>query len=393
MMNKKAILLVCCLSIVQISQAQLGGLKNKLKDKVEEKKTEVQQQVPSSNATSQGTGSSDSRGRSRGGIEVKGLTVDLDYSSQPFLPAITYYDLLNKSNVYFNPTNGQFYFDRMDVAFLPTKKANGDAMKYESYNNTHPPIWMDLVNKTSGKTIGTLYYHANAASAPFSTLELHNRSGFPMSITIIEEGNYECKFMLGGKHFYTFPISISKLSNPDPYAPVKNLVFMDGPWRDAARIEYGTDGNLMFGFYNTHNTTSIVNAAQYETKKLMESTVKVKKGGAVVAVSAVDIPGKKIEARPFTSFNGKWNLEDFPLFKMPLDGNKKNFNKSNLVDGSYEVELTVKDIEKSTFETKNYTFIVSGGEILPSKQADRKTNTDPTTILEQGRKYAYLTKK
>jgi hypothetical protein len=392
-MNKKLILLACFFSIALAADAQFGGFKNKLKEKTDEKKTEVQQQVPSASTTSPSAGSSESRGRSRGGIEVKGQTVDLDYSSQPFPPAVAYYDLLNKSYVYFNPTNGQFYFDGMDVAFLPTKKANGDVMKYESYNNPTPPIWMDLVNKTSGTTIGTLYYHAKATTAPFSQLELHNRSGFPMSITIKEEGNYDCKFMLGGKHFYTFPISISKLSNADPYAAVKNLLFIDGPWRDAARIEYGTDGNLIFGFYNTHKTTKIVNAAQYETKKLMESTVKIKKGGAIVAVSAVDIPGKKIEPRPFTSFNGKWNLEDFPLFKMPLDGNKKNFNKSNLSDGSYEAELIVKDLETNTSETKIYTFTVSGGEILPNKQADRKINTDPTTVLEQGRKYAYLAKK
>jgi hypothetical protein len=396
-MKKILLLPLMILGLTVSMGAQFNSIKNKVKEKTEDKKNEAQQQatqsVPSASANAAATKGDNGGSRGRGGKEVKGLTVDLDYASQPLPPAIAYYDLLSSTYMYYNPTNGNFYFDGMDIGFLPTKKANGEAMQYESYNTTNPPIWMDVVNVTTGNPVGTLYYHASPTVAPFSQMKFENRYAFPKSLTFTEEGNYECKFILGGKHFQTFPFSLKKMSSSDLYAPVKDMLFMDGPWRDAARIEIGTDGNLMFSFYHTHYTTKIQNAAQYETKKLMESTVKIKKGGSLVAVSSVDITGKKNEPRPFSSFNGKWNVEDFPLFKCPLDGNKTNFKVSHLADGTYDAELTIKDLETSKVENKVYTFTVSGGAILPSAMADRKKNTDISTIIEQGRKYIYLQKK
>ncbi len=80
---------------------------------------------------------------------------------------------------------------------------------------------------------------------------------------------------------------VEKQSNPDPYAPVHDFYFLKGPWQDWGRVEFGPDGHFIFNFYLTHQTTTIVNQAQWDAKREYKYLVKLYRDGKMVAAHSL----------------------------------------------------------------------------------------------------------
>jgi hypothetical protein len=184
------ITLLMALCAIQ-THAQFGGLKDKVKEKV---------------------GGSTSTENPRGSRGTPGpnasSNIELDFSSQPFPPAIAWHSLLNNSCVYFNVTNGDFTMNNMLVSFLPQKTATGDVPKYTSASS--PLIKMEVTNMADNKIIETLYYTTASAILPYYKLEQVTRVGYKTHAKLIE-GKYELHFFAGNKQFYTYPFYIQTL--------------------------------------------------------------------------------------------------------------------------------------------------------------------------------------
>ena len=163
--------------------------------------------------------------------KYKASEVELDFSSEPFQPAIVWATLLSESSLYFNVTNGEFKFNNLQASFLPKKTISGQEVKYESYHNVTPLLRMEVWNATANTLLQTMHYSGSLATAPFFDLELIEGYEYKTHVKLTE-GAYECRFWAGTKHFYTFPFQVEKQSNPDPYAPVHDFYFLKGPWSD-----------------------------------------------------------------------------------------------------------------------------------------------------------------
>ncbi len=378
---KLPLLAMLIITLISPTFGQFGKLKSKVQEKVED-----------SNTTNGGDVTNTSIEAEDKDNGVGGLKKNLDFSSQPFPPAVAFYDLLSPSCLYFNPIRGEFKLNSMDVSFLPTKTKSGEEVKYETYNNPKPLIWMDVVNKADAQTIGTLYYGASSVTAPFSQLKLKEGSGYPLSVTITE-GDFDLKFYVGGSHFYTYPISVEKMANSDPYAPVSSLLFLKGQWKDWGRIEINKEGTFIWAFYHSYKTMEIDNSVRYDKKKEFEYKMTLKKGGTTVAICDSDPGAKSQMGRKFYAHNSVWEMFDSSLFEYPMNGRKSVFTKDKLTNGDYTMVVEIKDMETSKTETNDFPFKVNGGKVMNNDAANRDVNKDALTFLEQGRKYTYVKKK
>ena len=167
---------------------------------------------------------------------------------------------------------------------------------------------------------------------------------------------------------------------------------MSGPWVDWSRIEFNSEGNLIYSFYHTFFDTDIKNQAQGNFKKTFTGTIELYQNGKLVAVKDASINGKSRADFEIRSSNGYWTKFDYTLYKFPLDGAKKFYTQSDMKDGNYEIKLAMKD-EKGGVEAKKFGFEMKNGKILPAEEADRTHHTDTKTLIDEGRDYHYLKAK
>lgn len=400
-----------------VSFAQIGGLKDKMKKKANDKKEEVIEgskdnkstdrnstspatPTDSNNSTRQSDdegnllnklrSTSDSGSGSRVGGGSKKVNVDLDFNSLPYKPSIVWSSLLD--GPYYNAVNGEFKWSTLDATFLPTKKKDGSEFKYPKYENPNPPVWMDLMDKTSGALVGTLYYEGNPQSPPFMGLNLIETIDGHMSINVSKGGSYEAKFFVGGQHFYTFPFSIKEIANSDPYSPVPKLFFMEGEWPSWGYFELGDKDALIWNFYYTHQTTEVPNTARWDIVKLLQYKMQIKKGNTIVGTYNQATGTGANELSDLRPKNAKWTAFSNVIYKHPKGKDKANLYLSDLADGNYSIEMEFYDGNKK-IETKSFPFSVSGGKLKPDPKADRSAQYDPITFVEQGKKKFFVSAK
>lgn len=334
-----------------------------------------------------------SRTKPGGDEKYQASIVDLDFESEPFPPSIAWASLLSGGTWYFNITDGQMKLNNLEVSFLPKKAKDGSAVSYESYNNKTPLLRMEVWDTKANVLKSTMHYEAKLATAPFYEMEVLEGYDYK-SFATLTEGSYELRFWAGIKHFYTFAFQVEKQSNPDPYAPVHDFYFLKGPWQDWGRVEFGPDGHFIFNYYLTHQTTTIVNQAQWDSKREYKHLVKLYRDGKMVAAHSLSNgSGGGFEEGDLQTRNGKWNRFDCTFHKYPVVkvGSRDFFMKSDMKDGNYTVELWLKSLE-GVESTHKYGFTVKNGAIVPPVEADRSQNTDPLHFLEQGPGRFYVKK-
>ena len=332
------------------------------------------------------------RAKSGADDKYKPSEVDLDFASEPFPPAIAWASLLSGGSWYFNITTGEMKLDNIQVSFLPKKAKDGTPVRYESYSNKTPLLRMEVWDTKANVLKNTMHYEAKQGTLPFYDMKVLEGYDYKPYVALTE-GSYELRFWAGIKHFYTFPFRVEKQSNPDPYAPVHDFYFLKGPWQDWGRVEFGPDGHFIFNYYLTHETTTIVNQAQWDAKREYKFLVKLYRDGKIVAAHSLQNSGSGFEEGDIQTHNGKWERSDCTFHKYPVarPGNRDFFMKSDMKDGNYTVELWLKSLDgKET--THKYGFTVKDGAIVPPAQADRAQNPDPLQFLEQGPGRFYVKK-
>ena len=391
------------LLIATKGSAQFGNLKNKVKEKTETTKEQEksEQKPPRADAPPETNEAQDkapmsktksSTGQRSTGIEM----VEIDFSSQPFKPAVAWYSLLSDNCLYFNNVNGEFKYNNLHVSFLPTKTKDGRDAGYRTYSKPFVALEMEVFDVKNNVTKAKLLYQADDDIVPFHTMELvENKPGYDWSAKLTE-GSYECRFKIGGVPFYTFPFSVIKVANADPYAPAPFLYFLRGPWQEWSRVEFGPDGHFLFSFYHTYETAQIENQARYDKTFPFEYMYKLKRNGKVVAAADLSQSNSAFQWKQGMVENGSYNrfessLQDYPITAQGASaGEERPFKKSDLKDGSYVMDIIIKQDGKES--TTSYPFTVTGGKIDPDPQANRSVHTDQATLVEQGRNFFYIRK-
>lgn len=323
--------------------------------------------------------------------------VELDFSTQPYAPAIAWASLLSSNCWYFNITTGEMSLNYLQVSFLPTKAKDGSDVRYESFHNTTPLLRMEVWNTGANTLVQTIHYGAQPATLPF--YEMTRIEGYDYKTHAkLTEGSYELRFWAGTTHFYTYPFSVVKQQNPDPYAPVHDFYFLRNACPDWARVEFGPDGHFIFNFYLSHETTTIPNQARWDITKPWKYLVKLYRDGKMVAVHRLQHVENKFEEGDLQTTNGVWKKFDVTLHSYPPAakgqgaGSRAFFLKDDLKDGSYTAEVWLKD-QAGAEITHQYAFTVKNGAIIAPAQADRSRNADPLQFLEQGPGRFYVRKK
>lgn len=326
----------------------------------------------------------------------KPSTVELDFASEPFAPAVSWASLLSENCWYFNPTTGDMKLNNLMVSFLPKKTVSGDAVRYESYHNPTPLLRMEVWDTRNNVLKNTMHYSGSDATLPFTELEVIEGYEYK-PYAKLTEGSYELRFWAGTKHFYTHAFNIEKQNNPDPYAPVHDFYFLRGPWQDWGRVEFGPDGHFIFNFYVNYETTTIPNQARWDVAKPFKYQLKMYRDGKMVAVHSLQHIENQLEWSDSRLTNGTWKKFDATFHTYPPAGKGQGagtrewFLKDHMKDGAYKVEVLLKD-EAGAITTHTYSFTVKGGQILPAPEADRSKNTDPLHFLEQGPGRFYVKK-
>ncbi|MFN3850400.1 MAG: hypothetical protein ACK4NY_13275 [Spirosomataceae bacterium] len=319
-----------------------------------------------------------------------------DFSTANFPPAVAWFDLLDNERFRFDITKGELRLMALHVAFLPTKSKDGKDIIYrpslsssKGYENLRPPVRADIVDATTGVLKGQQFFKVEDYILPFKKMVLveeFNGDYFPFWVNV-KEGNYEVRFYLGKSHFYTFPFQVEKKTNPDAYAPVKDLYFLKGAWEDWARIQFDErSGEVLPSIYLTERNLDIKSATNWDDTVPMRGLVKITRNGTLVATY-----GQTSNSGDFTPSNGKWTRCQFLAYKAGTN-DREMFTKADMKDGNYVMDVNVKNPKNGKSVVAKYGFTVKGGVILPHSKADRNQNKDPLTVLEQGKEFYYFKK-
>ncbi|RZJ34901.1 MAG: hypothetical protein EOO51_07960 [Flavobacterium sp.] len=190
-------------------------------------------------------------------------------------------------------------------------------------------------------------------------------------------GNYRLDFYAGDKMFYAFDFELHKLTNSDPYGSIKELWVTRGPWNNYAYLNYADTGNLVFGYYLTHEEFKPDPANARKTNKSVKWSVKMFKDNKLYAQHYGNGPNTaQVE-------QAKWN-EVSCAFKLVNKPGEIKF--ADLTDGAYKIELTVEGEPKP----RNYNFTVKDKRIVQIPEQDRTKQTDPTRLIEGWNDYFWL---
>lgn len=387
---------------------QVGNLMKKVKDATKKETEVVNPKEENTNREGNKSGSIDkSRERNIPKQETTDKTAKpaskiqlADMSSAILSPAVAWYSLLDQNHLYYDATSGYFRPHGFHVFFLPEKDINGQPMNYNTYDSYYPPaMHLDVIDKVSGEKKVTFYYRAEPDILPAFKMNIDDRGTDPLYPPFINlfEGSYELRFFINDNHFYTFPIKIEKMSNKDPYSPVKQLYIMRGEWEDWGRVEFNSDGDFIFSHYLPEKDIKVTNQSRWDETVHYPFTAKLLRNGKVIGNYNAQNPQRTLEKGSVFAENGRWVRNQNAFYAFPPVNRRINDNHSHdyiytkdMTDGNYIIEM---EIFKPTGVIKNkYEFTIKDGKILPSIRADRAQNSDKYTLIEQGPNFHYVKK-
>ena len=323
-----------------------------------------------------------------------------DMNSSVLAPAVAWYSLLDQDHLYYDATSGYFRPHGFHVFFLPEKDIKGEPMNFNKYDSYYPPaMHLDVIDKQNGEKKVTFYYRAEPEILPAYKMKIDDRGTDPMypAYTNLFEGSYDLKFYINDNHFYTFPINIEKISNKDPYSPVKQLYITRGEWEDWGRIEFNSDGDFIFSHYMPEKDVKVTNQSKWNETIHYPYTAKLLRNGKVIGNYDAQNPQRTLEKGSVFAENGRWVRNQNAFYAYPPVNRRINDNHSHdyvytkdMTDGNYSVETEIYK-PSGTIKSK-YTFVIKKGKVVPVPRADRSQHDDKFTLIEQGPNYHYVKK-
>lgn len=190
-------------------------------------------------------------------------------------------------------------------------------------------------------------------------------------------GNYRLDFYAGDKMFYSFDFELAKLTNTDPYAEKNEMHVVRGPWNNFAYLNHATTGNLVFGFYVTHEEFKPNPSNSRKTTKSVKWSVNMFKDNKLYAQHYGNGPNTaQVE-------QAEWK-EEMCAFKLVNKPGEIKF--ADLTDGVYRIELTLEGENNP----RTYKFTVKDKKVVQIPEQDRTKNTDPTRLIEGWNDYFWL---
>ena len=330
--------------------------------------------------------------------EPKQKKIEIDWGRQKLLPAISLSSLLSNDGLRLE-LDGTFKISELEISFLPKHDKSGNEINYNPYQRTEMALSADLFKKGEATSIHTFYFTVSPVSRPFSLMTcIHRpRDGMQKEL-IIQEGQYQLVFKVGGKEVHAFSFEVEKRINDDAYAAISELYFLKGDWNRLGRLsfnEYVEEKPVLFEFYVLNNTTDVENEHRPNTRAEIDFKYKVYKDGKVVAANLVNSDGDIVPSTA-EGRRGYWNLAGSQFTKYPpnMDRNGARvayFTQSDLTDGNYKIVLEREHFE-GHHSTEEYIFVVKENQIIPLMQAERASYKDWKTQIEQGPQYSFIKK-
>jgi len=190
-------------------------------------------------------------------------------------------------------------------------------------------------------------------------------------------GNYRLDFYAGDKMFYSFDFELHKLVNDDPYGSIKELWVTRGPWNNFAYLNYANTGNLVFGYYITHEEFKPFPANASKTTKSVKWSVNMFKDNKLYAQHYGNGPNQaQVQQAVWQEVSCAFKLVNKP----------GEIKFADLTDGAYRIELTIE----GEANPRIYKFTVKDKKIVQIPEQDRTKNTDPTRLIEGWNDYFWL---
>ena len=139
-----------------------------------------------------------------------------------------------------------------------------------------------------------------------------------------------------------------------------------------------------------YETAQIENQARYDKTFPFEYMYKLKQWQSSMAAADLSQSNSAFQWKQGMVENGSYNrfessLQDYPITAQGASaGEERPFKKSDLKDGSYVMDIIIKQDGKES--TTSYPFTVTGGKIDPDPQANR-VYIQIKLPLEQGRNF------
>ena len=312
--------------------------------------------------------------KNKGGNSAGGLK--LDWNTYQQTPAITFNSLL------YGTTDGRCA--NYTATFIPLKTESGRAVN----PLTEQSEFLKIKVYKDGQYMNYFEYEGDQVFDDGKKIKFnppksrYKRDGEWVGwsesfITDYGPGNYRLDFYAGDKMFYAFDFELHKLTNNDPYAPMKEMYVTRGPWNNFAYLNHADTGNLLFGFYLTHEEFLPDPANSRKTNKSVKWSAKMFKDNKLYAQHYGNGPNTaQVE-------QAKWN-EVSCAFKLVDKPGEIKF--SSLNDGAYRIELAVDGESKP----RKYNFNVKDKKIVQIAEQDRSKNTDPTRLIEGWNDYFWM---
>lgn len=320
------------------------------------------------------------KGKVSGGAGATGMK--LNWSEFNQTPAVTFNSLLYGTSVFMQ---GGTRLENYTATFVPGTKASGG--KVDAIREQDQYL---KVKVFKGDQFITYFEYDGGQkfdegkkikfNAPTSRYQINGEwvSGTDVDLKKWGVGNYRLDFVAGDKMFYSFDFEVAKVTNNDTYAGVNEMYVARGPWNNYAYMNYADTGNLIFGFYLTHEEFKPDPANARNTTKGVKWSVKLLKDGKPFAQHYGNGPNKA-QVR-----QAEWgdNQCAFKAIDKPNDAVKF----ASLADGAYKVEVTVEGEAKPRI----YKFDVKDKKIVQIPEQDRAKNTDPTRLIEGWNDYFWM---
>lgn len=316
------------------------------------------------------------KGKNKKGSSSAGLKLDWNTFKQT--PAVTFNSLL------YGTGSSPGLINNYTATFIPNKTVDGKTVSTttDQAEYLRIKVYKDGQYKNYFEYDGTQVFDDGKKTKFNEPSSRYQRDGEWVGhsesfITQWGAGNYRLDFYAGDKMFYSFDFELAKLTNPDTYAAMNEMYVVRGPWNNFAYINHADTGNLLFGFYITHEEFTPNPSNSRKTNKSVKWSVNMFKDNKLYAQHYGNGPNTaQVE-------QAKWN-EVSCAFKLVNKPGEIKF--ADLTDGVYKIELTI-DGEKNP---RIYNFTVKDKKVIQIPEQDRTKNTDPTRLIEGWNDYFWL---
>ncbi|MBX2872703.1 MAG: hypothetical protein KTR30_11400 [Saprospiraceae bacterium] len=322
----------------------------------------------------------------------KASKVELDFSSTPYMPAITMESLLS-GGIHLT-VDGKLTTKGLSVAFLPTKTKKGEKANYDAFKKEDLLLRAEVVDRLSKNVLGTFHYSVNPVLKIGSVMNQKQVQETDDFIQITA-GDFQLDFYAGSTHYYTFPFEVIKKTTDDAYAAFSECLFLKGPWEEWNYFDftdYNDHQNIVWHHFMDNTTTNIENEFRVEKNCDYKFKYELRKDGKIIGAYDSRMQGSKKgsinlpkDYNSGGSTRTKWINTSVQVTKIPGTNPDvwQQLRRSDFTDGKYE--MIVYTIDCTNQEKKrSFPFQVSGGKFVLHQQQNRKAHQDHTSIVEGG---------